>query len=269
MLAVEQRIKRPLAVAGGAGGRFAICTQQRHLATPLHQRERRHGRGDAAADDHYLASASCRTGIPRDYGLLRLLVGAIPHQHLPLATVALHLLHGKTGGNQAATDKTGTGKGGDGAIGTGEASETIKQLLCPHLRVLGRGETIQIPGIHQPLCPVRHLRQHILDVAKPEIEANAATRKMQAVATGDRQRPLGDKILTQVANCRPGGQRLAQIVPGQGEFLETDEVQTGAVAGLRRLFQEGLHCRQKVKACAETCFTYHETVTIVVRKSRR
>jgi hypothetical protein len=45
-------------------------------------------------------------------------------------------------------------------------------------------------------------------------------------------------------------------------------VQTGAVAGVGSLFKEGFHCRQKVKACAETCFTYHETVTIVVRKSR-
>ena len=67
----------------------------------------------------------------------------------------------------------------------------------------------------------------------------------------------------------PGRQGLAQIGLGQGVFLEADEVQARAVAGLGRLFQEGGHCRQKVKTCAETCFANHETVTIVVRKSCR
>ena len=43
VLSVEQGIERPLPVAGGAGGRLAIFTQQGHLATSLHQRERRHG----------------------------------------------------------------------------------------------------------------------------------------------------------------------------------------------------------------------------------
>ncbi len=54
----------------------------------------------------------------------------------------------------------------------------------------------------------------------------------------------------------------------RGVFFETDEVKARAVAGLGRLFKKGCHCRQKVKTCAETCLTYHESVTIVVQKSR-
>ena len=89
------------------------------------------------------------------------------------------------------------------------------------------------------------------------------------MAARDGQWPLCDECLAEGGKLGPGGQGLAKIALGEGEFFETDEVQTGAVAGLGSLFKEGFHCRQKVKACAETCFTYHETVTIVVRKSRR
>ena len=109
-----------------------------------------------------------------------------------------------------------------------------------------------------------HLGQHLLDVAKPEIEPDAAAGKDEAMAAADRQRPLGNQILAQVGKLGPGRQRLAQIGLGERVLFETDEVQPGTVAGLGRLFQKGGHCRQKVKTCAETCLTYHETVTIVV-----
>ncbi|MNH04533.1 hypothetical protein D3C79_638300 [compost metagenome] len=181
----------------------------------------------------------------------------------------LHLLHGKAGVNQTAAHETGAGKGREGRAGAGEASEAIEQRLCPHLGILGRREAIQIPGIHQTLGAVRHLGQHLLDVAKPEIEADAAAGKNEAMAAGDRQRPLLDERLAKVRELGPGRQGLAEIGLGQGVFLEADEVQVRAVAGLGGLFQEGGHCRQKVKTCAETCFTNHETVTIVVRKSCR
>ncbi|MNS69278.1 hypothetical protein D3C72_1025860 [compost metagenome] len=107
----------------------------------------------------------------------------------------LHLLHGKAGVNQTAAHETGAGKGREGRAGASEASEAIEQRLCPHLGILGRREAIQIPGIHQTLGAVRHLGQHLLDVAKPEIEADAVAGKQQTVAAGYRQRPLVDERL--------------------------------------------------------------------------
>ena len=195
VLPIEQGIDRPLAVAGGAGGGLALCTQQDHLAAPFHQRQCRHGRGDAATYDQHLAVPADGTGIPGGDALLGRFALPHPCQHLPLAAVALHLLHGKAGVNQAAAHETGAGKGREGRGGSSEASETIEQRLRPHLGILGRREAIQIPGIHQTLGPVRHLGQHLLDVAKPEIEADAAAGKQQTVAAGYRQRPLVDERL--------------------------------------------------------------------------
>ncbi len=113
-----------------------------------------------------------------------------------------------------------------------------------------------------------HLGQHLLDVAKPEIEPDPPAGKEQPMTACDGQRPLFDEGLAEGGKLGPGGQRLVQILPGQRVFFEADEVEAGTVAGLGRLFQKGGHCRQKVKTCAETCLTYHENVTIVMRKSR-
>ena len=267
VLAVEQGVERPLSIAGGAAGRFAIFAQQGDVPTPLHQRERRHGGSDAATDDEHLSLPPCGAGIPGCDALLRHFAFPNTRQHLPLAAVALHLLHGKAGGNQPPSHETGAGKGREGGIGAGEASEIVEEILGPHLWVLGRGETVQIPGVHQTGCRMGHLGQHLLDVAKPEIEADAAIGKEQAMAAGDRQRPLVDERLAQGGKLGPGGQGLAQIGLGKRVFLDADEVQPGSVAGQGGLFQKGGHCGQKVKSCTETCFTNHETVTIVVRKS--
>ncbi|MNE25859.1 hypothetical protein D3C80_1192020 [compost metagenome] len=264
VLPIEQGIERPLPVAGGTGGGLAIFTQECDPAPALHQGEGGHGRGDAAADDQHPAVSPCRTGIPGRYGLLRLLVGPVSHQHLPLAAVALGLLHGKASLNEAAAHEAGAGEGGDAGPGAGEAGEAVEQLLRPHLGVLGGGETIQIPGIHQPLWTVGHLGQHVFDVAKPEIEPNSPLGELQAVAAGYRQRPLRDERLTQMSELGPGRQCLAKVGLGERVLFEADKVQASTAIGVASLFQKGGHCRQKVKACAETCFANHEIVTIVV-----
>ena len=159
----------------------------------------------------------CGAGIPGRCSAAAL---CLPNtrQHLPLAAMALHLLHDKTGGNQPPSHETGAGKGRRGGIRGGRARRIVEEILGPHLWVLGRGETVQIPRRPPDRLPDGAPGAASPDVAKPEIEADAAIGKEQAMAAGNRQQPLVDERLAQGGELWPGGPRALQIGLEQGYF---------------------------------------------------
>jgi hypothetical protein len=63
-----------------------------------------------------------------------------------------------------------------------------------------------------------HLGQHLLDVAKPEIEADAAIGKEQAMAAGDRQRPLVDEGWLKGASSGQAARALRRSAWVRGYF---------------------------------------------------
>ena len=89
------------------------------------------------------------------------------------------------GGNQPPSLKPAQVKVEGGIPGRRRGRARSSNISWVHISGL-TGETVQIPGVHQTGCRMGHLGQHLPDVAKPEIEADAAIGKEQAMAAGDR-----------------------------------------------------------------------------------
>ena len=186
----KQRIERSLAVTGCAFSRGVIRAVQGDLPAAAEQRERKQGAGDTAADNRriaLLATGSCKPG--RAGGDIQR-PGHFTDQHFAFAAEPFTFLHGKACFLQAATDKTGGGKGGQRAARSGQAGHCPEQLRCPHIRIFRRCETIKKPGVDLLIQRIIELVGQRVDIPEPQIQRDASVIQQQTMAASDRQRPL-------------------------------------------------------------------------------
>lgn len=112
-------------------------------------------------------------------------------------------------------------------------------------------------------------RQQRVDVAKPQVERDAALGQNQTVAAGQGQRPLPSQFRGVCRQFRPLGVRRRQIVPPQRKFFKTDEMQTAQwrVGMLGAEDIESLPQRQKIQPGAEAGFRHYAIFTRVGEKT--
>lgn len=104
-------------------------------------------------------------------------------------------------------------------MGTGQACQTGKQRLVPHVGILARSKAIEKPAVDYSFCcRIGHQGQGLLDIAKPQIQHDCPTGQQQTVAAKEGIRIVGHQLGGKFGQLRPAGQRLGQIGAGQGYF---------------------------------------------------
>jgi hypothetical protein len=129
-----------------------------------------------------------------------------------------------------------------------------EQAGLPHVRVAGRGEAVQEPGVHvggalapQGFRVAEHQRQ------------GDVVRQLQPVVTGAGGRVLVEQRPGGLAQLRPVGQGAGQVVALQRVLFHGPQLQAGAG---RRQRQKALGGQQHVEAGAEAGFADHEAVAV-------
>lgn len=145
-------------------------------------------------------------------------------QHVALAAKALGLLHGKARFLQASADKACRGEGGKRCARAGQSRHRAKQMLAPHVRILGGGEAVKEPRVHRLIHRIIERIGQLIDVAKPQVKGYAPAIQNQTMAAADVGRPLRLKLLCPGRKLRPALVGKPQIVRGKREFFETDEM---------------------------------------------
>ena len=206
-------------VARSAGARVVRLNHDR-LAAEGADGARGGCAGDPGADDRHPSDDGFGVRA-RHWG-----VGEVSLETLTLAAVAGAFLSLETRVCQCSAHAASHGESRRLRAGRRTCGDPGQHLGCPHLRVHGRRETVEEPGVG-PACPLGECDVHI---ANTEIQDGAELRELDPVETGRAAGPARHQGLGDRRELGPPRQGLGCVVGGERVGLNREDVKT-AVGG--------------------------------------
>jgi len=185
-------------------------------------------------------------------------------QHIPLAAKTRCLADGEPGGGKAVPHLPGDGEGAGGGSRSAQSRHPGEQFRAPEFGVFCRGEAVEEPGVGHRIGTVPERRVvaggKVVEagdgVGQYQGQAHPVAIEPAAVKARYRRRVVVGQLAGQTGECRPAGQRLAEVGAAQRKFFQRYIVETAVVGRQRQPEVDG---GEKIEPAAEAGFDDRET----------